>query len=175
MLKMVNYTFGKPSRLEVDFYVPLKMRFIKYSKQFINLCMISDGRSLFEISVERDTGLLYELTLLVMDKRELSNDELKIKKEIILGVPIFKKSLWRNKNMVDLKERLSMIIGKKYAKISIGKTQAEKYYSCGQAYLGIDVNDKLCEVCFEGLYDEQIQTLKDSFEHKDKSKVKAAI
>lgn len=162
MLKIIDYVEKDIEKIEIDYYIPFNIRFSNSLNPFIKLWRVINKNSLLEIAVDNKTGAIEYITLVNIEREKvtLTKESFHTNVEKINGVPICDLEIWSDKNILDHKSDLRLIIGSDFLRFSLVNDSVKRYYTVTRAYVGFNSKGEFCEVAINNLSGEEMDILK---------------
>lgn len=167
LLKLCGTEASKECKVDIDYYVPVSAYF-EDSYNLINEGIVywrtgDIERSLIEIGIGSNTGVLKKITLTVIKNVILSGVVVNCNK-VEVGVPVFDVSIIPQKGIYDYINDFQVYLGEDTITAIIGKIdKCGKMIRIGRVDIGVDYDDYLTHVSINGLSADEYKELKESF------------
>ena len=172
MLKVTKINSLIKEDIEIDRYIPIKVKWHESSKSSKEIICWRTGdlkKSMLEVGVLADSGEIYSLTIVSVDKITISSEEHQENSEVESGTPVFDMINWVGKRTINdvglfvvqyCDERLVM---------TISRNHISKEIMSGRVSFGTDVNMNVCRISINNLSDDEKLQVIDTLEYMTKT------
>ncbi len=149
----------KPIEIQLEEYIPLKIRFTKEIRPLTYISYSKGTGSLLEFGVNEYTGIIQQITLVICDdfaesKKKISVDDYIDSDTVIKGKPVecntFKILLYSNGVRIMLSDKKSL-----------------RYNKIDRVYIGLSDDNDIAEVCVYDMNDSELGHLRHELENCD--------
>ena len=174
MLKVLTIIPTIKEEIEVDQYIPIKIRWVQHDASVEELIYWRTGdikKSMLEIGISAVSGEIRSLTIVSADKISFVSEKFPECDAFESGTPVFDINNWIGKRTVDdaglfdvqyFNEKLNMIISENHV--------IKKVIS-GRVSFGLDANMGICTISVNNLSDDEKFQIKDTLEYIIKTKM----
>lgn len=177
MLKLKKYRLVINEIIKFDGCIPLSVQFNQPEIALLTWTCVFEDRSLLEIGLNKNSGALWEITLVSLKREHVNFSEGKSFRindlQVKAGIPVFEVGHWPVfKNLSEFNQpfkeyflreehKIFLEISNDSASLWFRKKSRPSYYLKGhRVYFGIDVNDFLCRIDLADLNRSEINCLK---------------
>ena len=150
----------------IDYYVPFTINVESNNVYGTCLCWRTGDlkKSLIEVSMDKDTGLLTEITLVSIDEVCIVENKMFDVSNKIKGTPAFIFDGEIKNGLCDQPGSVEVELGLDYLLVRLDKkVDEDKYIELNRVTFGIDHNDKLLSITIKDLTDYEYSELKEAF------------
>ncbi len=166
LLKLLSVSEKEECKVEIDFYVPFSVEIgdsFNFKKENIVYWRTGDiERSLIEIGIGSNTGILRRITLTSFKKASVKNVALK-DIEIEEGTPVFDAGIIPKKGIFDFISDFEVYLGKDSIIAMIEKVdKCRKIIRMDRVDIGIDNQNNITHIAINNLDFKEYNELKDA-------------
>lgn len=166
MLLLKDIYDEEKCNVDIDYYIPFTINVERKNAFGTYLCWRTGDlkKSLIEVSMDKDSGLLTEITLVSVDEVCIVENKMYDVSKGVKGTPAFIIDGEIKNGLCDQPGSLEVELGLDYLVVRFDKNDdADKYIELNRVRFGIDKNGKLLSVTIKGLTDYEYGELKEAF------------
>ena len=168
MLKVVKVIPVIKEKIEIDQYIPIKIRWVPIEESAGKLIYWRTGdlkKSMLEIGLSAVSGDLCSLTVVDIDILFFTSEKHVKGVSCEEGTPVFDVSNWIGKMTVDDIGLFEVRCYDKSLDMVISKNEIDREIISGRVSFGLDTDMNVCMISVNDLSDDEIFQIKDTMEH----------
>ena len=166
MLYLKEVISSGTCEVNIDYYVPFTINIDSKKMNARRICWRTGNlkKSLIEISIDEESGIVQEITLVSVDKVFSIDTKLESLNKCERGVPAFKVSGSIKNALSDYIKDFNVYLSEEFIMVKLDEsTDIYRYIKLERVLFGINKEDRLVSIIIRNLSDNDYNELKASF------------
>ena len=172
MLKVVKINPVIKEKIEVDQYIPIKIRWSEFDSNNKKIIYWRTGdikKSMLEFGISAISGEIRSLTIVFADKISFALKDFSGCNTFERGTPVFDVSSWIGKRTVDDRGLFEVHYCNEKLYMIISENSISKELISGRVSFGLDAGMNICRISVNGLSNDEKFQIKDTLEYIERT------